>query len=94
MRIPFEVGGTPVEFRRNWFTGGARLWVAGADIPLQSAFDPATHYSMSLTRVWRQQVEGQEVVIEKVRPLFLAGFRRHCYRVLVDGQVVAERRGY
>ena len=94
MRIQFDVADTPAEFRRDWFTGRVELRVAGQNISLQSALNPTTHFSLSLTEVWRHHVVGHEVVIEKVRPLLLAGLRPHAYRVLVDGQLVAEQRGY
>jgi hypothetical protein len=92
--IRFEVEGEPVEYYRNWFTGGAELRAGGRVIPLQSALDPATQFSMSLTRVLKHRLNGHEITIEQVRPLLMAGFRPHDYRILVDGEVVVERRGY
>ena len=94
MRIAFDVAGTPVEFRRNAFWGSAELRVGGAAIRLQHAADPTTHFELSLTKVWRHRVGDHEVVVEKVRPLLLAGLRPQTYRVKVDGQMVAERVGY
>lgn len=94
MIIRFTVGNAPVEFRRNWLTGRADLVVGDEAVALQSPYNPATHFSLSLTRTWRHNVAGHDVVIEKLRPLLLAGWRRQEYRVLVDGQVVAEAQGY
>jgi hypothetical protein len=94
MRIPFDVDGAPVEFHRSWFTGRADLVVNGEVVPLQSALDPTTHVSLSLTQVWRHQIGKSEVVIEKTRPLLLAGFRPHTYRILVNEKVKAEQTGF
>jgi hypothetical protein len=94
MRIKFDVAGIPVEFHRSWLTGRAMLRIDNSVVSLQNPFDPTTHISLSLTRVWQHQVQGHEVIIEKVRPLLFAGFRPHTYRVLVDGRIVAEQRGF
>ncbi|TAM55450.1 MAG: hypothetical protein EPN53_02895 [Acidobacteria bacterium] len=94
MRIEFTLGETPIEFRRDWFTGRAELLVGGHVVPLQSPFDPRTHFSFALTRIWRHRIAGHEVVIEKTRPRLVAGFRSQVYRVLVDGEVAAERDWY
>jgi hypothetical protein len=94
MRIQFEVDGALIEFRRSWFTGRAELLVQGEVVPLQSALDPATHVSLSLTKVWRRQIGNSEVVIEKVRPLVLPGLRPHTFRVLVNDQVLAKQTGF
>jgi hypothetical protein len=94
MRIQFEVDGALIEFHRSWFTGRAELIVNGEVVPLQSALDPATHVSLSLTKVWRRQIGKSEVVIETVQPLILAGLRPHTFRVLINDSVVAEQTGY
>jgi hypothetical protein len=94
MRIQFEVDGEPVEFHRSWFTGRAELRLRGEVVPLQCALDPTTHFSLTLTQIWKHWIGEHEVVIEKVRPLVLAGFRAHAYQVVVDGVVVAQETGY
>jgi hypothetical protein len=91
MRIPFEVAGIPVEFRRNCFSGRAELLVGGEAVLLQSPLNPLSHFSLSLTRVWRQWVGDNEVLVEMVRPLLFAGFRPFVYRVFVDDQVTGRR---
>ncbi len=48
-------------------------------------------------RSWDFEVGDQEryfVRIEKERPLLLAAFRPHSYRVYIDGDLIIERRGY
>jgi len=94
MRIAIEVGGQPVEFQRNWFTGATSLRVAGARQQLQDPLDPSTHFALSLVQRWQCRVAEHAVVIEKQRPRLFAGFRPQTFRILVDGQVVAERSGY
>jgi hypothetical protein len=49
-----------------------------------------------LTTGWTFEVGQQErhaVRIEKERPLILAGFRAHTYRIFVDGEFVQEQVG-
>jgi hypothetical protein len=94
MRIEFTLGSETAEFQRNWFTGRAQLSVGGRTELLQEPGDIATHLKPSLTRTWRRTIGGHDIAIEKTRPLLVAGARPHFYRVLVDGNVVAETRGY
>ena len=68
--------------------------VAGQTFKLQSPWNPATHASLKLTRIWEAAVPNHKVVVEKVRPLLFAGFRPHSYRIFVDDQLVAEKTGY
>lgn len=94
MRITVDVNGRLFEFERNWFTGTANFWVAGTKQELASPLDPSTHFSSELIRRWHCRVATHDVVIEKQRPHFLAGFRPQTFRILVDGALVAEKRGY
>jgi hypothetical protein len=94
MRIQFNVGDTSVEFQRNWFTGRAEFVLNGRTITLQDPQDFGTHFSFALKRVWKYRLDRYEIVIEKVRPLLLAGIRPHTYRVIVDGKVLEEKKGY
>lgn len=93
MRIEFEVEGQPVAFERDQFTGRAELIAGGERIPLASPTDPSTHFSLSLTRVFRQHLWNHQVVVEITRPVLLAGFRPNRYRVWVDDKFVAEQTG-
>jgi hypothetical protein len=94
MEIDFEIDGAPARYSRNWFTGLATLSVAGKPVTLQSVWNPATHFSFPLKRSWTMTVQGHNVVIEKVRPLLLAGLRPQSYRITIDGVLVAETTGY
>jgi hypothetical protein len=94
MQIEFMVGGQLATFERNWFTGRAQLRVGNAVELIQDPLDPRSHFSLSRVRTWRTTSGPHSVTIEKTRPLFLAGIRPQAYRVLVDGKVVVEKKGY
>ena len=70
------------------------MTVAGQTFKLQSPWNPATHLSLRLTRIWEVDIPDHKVVVEKVRPLLFAGFRLNAYSIFVDGQLVAEESGY
>ena len=94
MEITIDLEGQPLVFRRSSFTGSASLTVGGVDHLLQSGLDPGTHFSFDLVQRWQCQIASHLVVIEKERPRLFAGFRPQTFRILVDGQLVTERRGY
>ena len=93
MRFEFFIDGRRVEFHRDAVTGRAEIKTSDETILLQSPLSPGTHFSLSLTKSWTCNVGGLEGVIEKIRPLFLAGFRSSKYKVFVDGQLRAEAEG-
>jgi hypothetical protein len=94
MKIVLEVEKARVEYTRNWFTGSAVLTVDGQRVVLQSSLNPGTHFSVALKKAWQCNVKGQTLTIETERPLLFAGFRPHTYRIMVNGQVVAQRHGF
>lgn len=94
MRIETEIGGSRVEFTRDWFTGHVTLVVDGAATTLANPLNPATHVSLSLTRTYRVPINGRELVIEEAGPFPFPGLRPHDFRLLVDGEVLIERRGF
>ena len=94
MQIDFNVDGATAEFRRSWVTGRAELVIEGRKELLQDPLYLGTHFELSLTRTWHVKFGDHEIQIEKIRPIWVAGFRPQLYRVLVDGKVVAEERGY
>jgi len=94
VEVTFEVDGTPVKFSRNWLTGRCTLHVGTEQKTLQSPWNPLTHVSLDTTRRWQCSVKGHDVVIEKVRPWLLAGFRPQTYRIIVDGNLVREQDGF
>jgi hypothetical protein len=94
VEFAFEVDGTPIKFSRNWFTGRCTLTTGTGDEILQSPWNPFTHFSVELARQWQFSVKGHDVVIEKVRPLLLAGVRPQTYRIFIDGNLVQEQKGF
>jgi hypothetical protein len=94
MKLAFDVGGIAVEFSRSWFSGRVTLTADGERQVLQSPLDPFTHFSMQAQRQWQCTVNGRQIVIEKQRPVLLAGFRPQTYRIFVDGNLVVERTGF
>jgi hypothetical protein len=80
--------GTTIEFYRNSFFGSLTIRANGKRVYSISAFNPFTHFGVSLTRNYEFSLPGSEprhVCITKERPLFLAGFRPNCYRVSFNG---------
>jgi hypothetical protein len=94
MDINFNVGPLIASFSRSWMTGRAAVIVDGQHFKLQSPWNPATHFSLRLSKSWEVDIPDHKVVIEMVRPLFFPAFRPNAYRILVDDEVVAEKRGY
>jgi len=94
MLLAFKVGDTLVEFRRNWFTGNTSLTTPSEKIQLQGFSDISTHFSVKLTKSWSCTVSDLSVVIEKRRPLLLAGIRPQHYKVFIDGNLVLEQSGF
>jgi hypothetical protein len=100
MRFTLEVGDnekSTIEFSRNWFNGAIQILVNGEQVARQSPFSPFTHFSFTLKRRYEfvvGAVEKHQVVIEKERPLILAGARPQIYRVFVDGRLIHEQSGY
>jgi hypothetical protein len=100
MKFKLEVGDqekSQIEFSRNFFTGSMQTFVDGRRVAHESALSPRTQFSFRRKRRYEFAVgktETHRVVIEKERPLLLAGFRKQTYRVFVDGQVVHQQTGY
>ena len=93
MEITFEIDDATATFSRDWFTGKAALTLAGQTFSLQDPWNPATHFSLQLTRTWKVDVPNHRVLIEKKRPLLFAGLRANTYRIRVDDRIVAEKSG-
>jgi hypothetical protein len=94
MQFQFEVGAAEkhqVEFYFNQFWGNLHIKVDGNKIIKKLII-----FSFSLVRRYRFTVgekEQHEVLIEKHRPLFMAGFRPSLYKVFVDGALALEKKG-
>jgi hypothetical protein len=100
MRFTLEIGQRDrhrIEYYRNWFFGTERLLVDGELVASRSVLSSSNYVSFPLCRRYEFNVGNSEphsVVFEKERPLLFAGFRPHVYRVLVDGTLIHEQRGY
>jgi len=87
----FEVGESErhrVHFSFDQFWGTVRISVDGRKVIRDLRL-----FSLSTTKRYRFTVGAQErheVVIEKTRPLMVAGFRPQVARVFVDGGLVGE----
>ena len=92
-QFEFVVNGRPVAYRRHGMTGESKILTREGEIPLDNVLDPFTHFSLRLTKANACRVYDSEVVVEKTRPLFLAAFRPSRYRVLVNGELIAEHVG-
>ena len=91
MEIDFVVDGTPVKFSRNPFTGRCTLNTGTKVETLQSPWNPFTHFYLKTTRRWLCSVKGHDIVIEKERPVFLAGVRSQAYKIFIDGMFIQEQ---
>lgn len=100
MNFTLEVGEKEkhqIDYYRNWFWGTERLRADGQIVASRSVISPSNYISFPLCRRYEFTVgeaEKHSVVFEKLRPLLLAGFRPHLYRVLVDGKQVFEKQGF
>jgi len=94
VEIRFFVSGTPVTLTRDWLLGGMKLVTARGSIWLQHPLNPFTHFSFSLTKSWKKEIDGHTVVVEKSRPMLAAGLRQQSYMVYVNGELVATSTGY
>jgi hypothetical protein len=100
MRFSIEIGISEkytIAYSRNWFSGSEIVAINGVKIKQTSVLDPRTHFSMQLIRRSKLEIgtnEKYEVVIEKQRPILIAGLRPHKYRVYVNDKCVLEKKGY
>ena len=100
MKFTLEVGNNEksrIDLSRNWFTGAMQVLVDGEEAARQSWLSPSTHFSFTRKRRYEFEIgkmEKHQVVIEKERPLIIAGIRAQTYRVFVDGQLIHEQTGY
>ena len=94
MKFTFEVEGTRIEFFRSNITGRVTLTTDAGTVELQSPLNPMTHFGAFLSRQWAVTVKGHKVVIEKERPVLMAGLRPQTYRVFVDDNLIVEQTGF
>lgn len=89
--------GTTIEFSRNSFFGSLTIRANGKKVYSRSAFNPLTHFGVSLSRNYEFSLPGpdrRDVCITKERPLLLAGFRPNSYRVSFNGAEIGNFVGF
>jgi len=100
MRFKLELGTNEkvtLDFCRDPWLGEMRVVTNGVVVAKQSRLNALTHFSFACRRMYLFSVgahERHEGVLEHRRPLLLAAFRPHNYRVFVDGELLHEATGY
>ena len=94
MEIDFSIGDVPARLKRSWFLGAMKIETPGEAVWLQHPFHLGTHFSSRLAQAWDRSIGGYLVRVEKVRPLIVAGVRPQEFRIFVDGNLVANARGF
>jgi hypothetical protein len=100
MKFTLEIGENEkhqIDYYRDWFFGNERLRLDGQILASRNIISPSNYVSFPLCRRYEftvGTVEKHSVVFEKERPLLIAGFRPHTYRILVDSKLVFEKKGY
>lgn len=95
MKFNFTVGNMEkheVEFYFNQFWGNISIKIDG-----QEKIKDLQMFSLSLSSKYDFEVgqsEKHKVVIEKIRKLLFAGFRKQKYNVFVDGVLIQEHEGF
>jgi hypothetical protein len=100
VEFKFEVGQNEkheVQFSRNRHTARIKVLVDNEEVASQNPLNLATHISFKLTKRFEFPVGSQEkhlIRIEHIRPLLVAGFRKHLYRIFIDELFYKEYYGY
>ena len=90
MEFEFEVGQSDkhkIQFSRNRHTARINILVDNEEVASKNPLNPATHISFKLTQRFEFKVGSREnhvIRIEHIRPLLVAGFRKHRYRIFID----------
>jgi hypothetical protein len=94
VKIAFDVGGRPAQFRRDPFFGSAYVVIDGQKTTVASLWKLDTYFSSQKVKIWKVSHRGHEVEIEKARPPLLGGLLPNLYTVRVDGIDVASSQGF
>jgi hypothetical protein len=94
VKIAFDVGGRPAQFRRDPFLGWAYVVIDGQKTTVASLWRLDTHFSSEKVKVWRVSHGLHTVEIEKASPPLLSGLLPSMYTVRVDGVDVASSQGF
>ncbi|PKQ38703.1 MAG: hypothetical protein CVT59_01035 [Actinobacteria bacterium HGW-Actinobacteria-1] len=94
MRIQANIDNSTIEFTRNWFTGRATLVVDGTPTTLASPYALKTQINLSGQNRYVATVGGRELVIEHRMHFPFPAFRPMDFRLLLDGELLAEQSGF
>ncbi len=94
MKLDFVVDGRASGFERSGATGRVVLRVGDESLPLESPWNPSTHFELSTTKTWKAHLGGHDIVVVKKRARMFGGLREASFTVLVDGEEVTAKRGY
>ena len=100
MEFEYEIGQNEkhkIQFSRNRYTGEVKILTDDKEVASKSPLNLATHVSFKLTHPFEFEVgsvEKHAIRIEHTRPLLLAGFRKHWYRIFIDEVFYKEHYGY
>jgi len=94
MLIEFELEGRRLWYSRDAFLGQSEIRTPDGLIEIDSLSELGTHFTFKTTTVKTVDVYGRKVTVEKVRPQWFGGLRPAKYRILVDGELIAEQSGY
>ena len=95
MKFSFEVGEHErhtVSFAFDQVWGSLQIEVDG--VPVRRDLRLISRSLVKRYEITVGQEEVHEVLIEKERKFFFAGFRRQKYRALIDGRLILAREGY
>ena len=93
MDLHFVIDGQAATFKRNQWTGTARLLVNGQAIKLASALNPRTQFQWSTTKVYSTRVGTHRVEITKRSERRFGGMLPAKYEVKIDGELVIATEG-
>ena len=97
MKITFTVTDVhpfDVVIERNWFTGSFTCKANGKTHEIKSPLSIGTHFAIDTKHDYTFTIRGHFVEIEHSRPRFFGGLRPQRYIVKVDGNVVADQKGF
>jgi hypothetical protein len=94
MQIDFQIATAPATFKRSWLTGASNIETSDGVVPVKSARSPGTHFHVGRTNSAAVRVGEHDVAIEWTGPPLFRAFVPLRYRILVDGEEVATKKGY
>ncbi len=97
MKITFtipDVHPIDVVIERNWFTGSFTWTANGKTKEIKNPLAIGTHFDTQTKHDYTFTIGEHFVEIEHSRPRFFGGLRPQRYIVKVNGNVVADQKGF